>query len=89
MCQVMSLDTDVIPYLGADHAPDYLITHLAEVLQQYSQLLQHEQDDGHPPTRTNPPQPIIKSAAQINKADNETVVSSTAPIGEVSRERLY
>jgi len=26
MCQIMSLDTDVIPCLGADHAPDYLIT---------------------------------------------------------------
>ena len=42
MCQIMSLNTDVIPCLGADHAPDYLITQLAKVLQQCSQLLQHE-----------------------------------------------
>jgi len=30
---IMSLNTDVIPCLGADHAPEYHIPHLAEVLQ--------------------------------------------------------
>jgi len=85
---IMSLETNVIPCHGVDYVPDCLITHLAKVLQQSSWLLQHEQDDAHPPTRTNPPKPIIKSAARISKNDNETVVGSTAPIGEVLRDRF-
>lgn len=36
---ISSLETDVIPCLGDDCIPDYLITQLAKVLQQGSQLL--------------------------------------------------
>ena len=37
---------------------------------------------------SNPPQPSTKSTARSSKADSETVVGSTAPIREVSRERF-
>ena len=85
---IRSLETDVIPCLGDDRVPDYLITQLAKVFQQGSQLLQHEQDDGHPPTPSNPLQSNTMSAAWSSKTDSETVVGSTARIGEVSRERF-
>ena len=90
---ITSLETDVIPCLGDDRVPDYLITQLAKVLQQGSQLLQHEGDEGHPPpTPNSPPRPNAKSAARSGKkgkaADGESVVGSTAPVAEVSRERF-
>ena len=85
---IMSLETDIIPCLGVDHVSRLSHHHLVEVLQQCSQLLQHEQDVGHPPTRSIPPHPDIKSAARISKADSETVEGGTAPIGAVSRERF-
>jgi len=52
---IRSLETDVIPRIGDDRVPDYLITQLAKVLQQDSLLLQNEQDDGHPPAPIIPP----------------------------------
>ena len=85
---IRSLEIDVIPCLGDDRVPDYLITQLAKVLQQGSHLLQHEQDDDPPPTPSNPPQPKTKSAARSSKAESEMIVGSTAPIGEISRERF-
>ena len=50
--------------------------------------MQHDQDDDPPPTPSNPPQPKTKSAAGSSKAESKTIVGSTAPIGEVSRERF-
>jgi hypothetical protein len=48
---ITSLKTDVIPCVGDDYVPNYLITHLAKVLQQGSQLLlQHDEDEDHLPT---------------------------------------
>jgi hypothetical protein len=94
---ITSLETDVIPCLGDGRVPDYLITQLAKVLQQGSQLLQLEGDEGHPPPTPNspPPRPNAKSPAQSGKnkkgkaaADSEIVVGSTAPVAEVSRERF-
>jgi hypothetical protein len=87
---ITSLETDVVPCLGDDRVPDYLITQLAKILQQGSQLLQHERDEDCPPTPVSPPQSKAKSksAARKGKAEDETVVGSTAPVREVSRERF-
>jgi hypothetical protein len=91
---ITSLETDVIPCLGDDRVPDYLITQLAKVLQQGSQLLQHEQDEDLPPTPVSPPQSKSKSKSKSTtrkgkaQADDEAVMGSTAPVREVSRERF-
>ena len=77
---ITSLETDVIPCLNDDHVPDDLIMLLVKVLQQGSQLLQHEQDDSHPPTPSNPPRSDITSAGWNSNANSEMVVGSTAPI---------
>ena len=76
-----SLETDVIPCLGDDRVPDDLISQRAKVLQQGSQLLPHEQDDGHLPTPSNPPQPNTTSAGWSSNTNSETMVDSTASIG--------
>jgi len=82
---ISSLETDVIPFLGDDRVPDYLITQLAKILQQGSQLLLNESDDDYPPT----PSSLTsgKSAARGDKADSERM-GSTAPAWGVSRERF-
>jgi len=84
LCLISSLETDVIPCLGDDRVPDYLITQLAKVLQQGSQLLLNESDDEYPPSLTKPD---TKSASRAGKADNERM-GSTAPVRGVSRERF-
>jgi hypothetical protein len=67
---ISSLETDVIPCLGGDRVPDYLITQLAKVLQQGSQLLLNESDDDeHPPTPTSLTIRDAKPAARGDKAD--------------------
>src|SRR5579863_1854405 len=85
---ITSLEKDVIPCLGDDRVPDYLIIQLAKVLQHGSQLLQHEQDDDWPPTPMSPPPSNTKPAARKGKADAEMVVGSTVPVREVLRERF-
>lgn len=88
---IASLETDVIPCLGDDRVPDYLITRLAKVLQQGSQLLlQHESDEDYPPTPNSPTkQPDTKSGGALShhRAGSESV-GSTAPVQAVSRERF-
>jgi hypothetical protein len=84
---ISSLETDVIPCLGDDRVPDYLITHLAKVLQQGSQLLQHESDDDYPPTPSSLTQDKKSAKKRGSKADNE-IVGSTEPVRPVSRERF-
>jgi hypothetical protein len=84
---VSSLEADVIPRLGDDRVPDYLITQLAKVLQQGSQLLLNETDDEYPPTPNSLTKPDGKSGAWGDKADSETM-GSTAPARGVSRERF-
>jgi hypothetical protein len=80
---IASLETDVVPCLGDDRVPDYLITQLAKVLQQGSQLLQHESDEDYPSLM----QPGDISAARGGKADSEAV-GSTVPLPAVLRERF-
>ena len=84
---ITSLDVDVIPCLSDSRVPEYLITQLAKVFTQGSQVLQYEQDHGHSPTSGSPPQPNTRFTARSSEADT-TVVGSTAPIREVSRERF-
>ena len=84
---IASLETDVIPCLGDDRVPDYLITHLAKVLQQGSQLLLHDLDDDYPPTPSSLTKSETKSSARSDKADIE-MMGSTAPVRGVSRERF-
>ena len=85
---ISSLETDVIPCLGDDRVPDYLITQLAKVLQQGSQLLLNESDDDeYPPTPNSLTRPDGKSATRGEKADSERM-GSTAPARGVSRERF-
>ncbi|KAH9049815.1 hypothetical protein EDB83DRAFT_2543167 [Lactarius deliciosus] len=74
---VTSLETDVVPCLGDDRVPDYLITQLAKILQQGSQLLQ----DGSGEEYSPPDMPLG------GKADGEEV-GSTVPLLAVSRERF-
>jgi hypothetical protein len=85
---ISSLEADVIRCLGGDCVPDYLITQLAKVLQQGSQLLLNESDDDeYPPTPTSLTIPDAKPAARGDKADGERI-GSTAPTRGVSRERF-
>jgi protein MON2 len=84
---ISSLETDVIPCLGDDRVPDYLVTRLAKVLQQGSQLLLNESDDEYPPTPSSLTKPDTKYATWGDKADSERM-SSTAPVRGVSRERF-
>jgi len=84
---ITSLEADVIPCLIDNRIHEYLITQLAEVFTQGSQVLQYQQDHGHLPTSGNPPQPNTRSTARRSEADT-AVVGSTAPIGEVSSERF-
>jgi len=67
--------------------PDYLITQLAKVLQQGSQLLLNESDDEYPPTPSSLTKPDGKSAARGGKSNSERM-GSTAPARGVSRERF-
>jgi hypothetical protein len=83
---IASLETDVVPCLGDGRVPDYVITQLAKVLQQGSQLLQHESDEDYLPT-TSLMQASDISAAWDGKADGEAV-GSTVPRPAVSRERF-
>ena len=76
---ITPLEADVIPCLSGNRVHEYLITQLAKVLEQGSQVLQYEQDHGHSPMSGNTPQPNTRSAAQSSKADT-AVVGSTAPL---------
>ena len=80
---ITSLEAHVIPRLGGDRILDYLITHLAKVLQQgYSSSVNHwHQVTYHIQT----PSP----GASNGKADSETMMDSTAPVEEVSTETLF
>ena len=84
---VASLETDVVPCIGDDRVPDYLITQLAKILQQGSQLLQDESNEEYPPTPTSPTRPDTRSAPLSGKAEGEEV-GSTVPLLAVSRERF-
>jgi len=84
---VASLETDVVPCLGDDRVPAYLITQLAKILQQGSQLLQDGSSDEYPPTLTSLTHPEIRSTPLGGKADGEEV-GSTVPLLAVSRERF-
>jgi hypothetical protein len=78
----------LFPRFGDDRVPDYLITQLAKVLQQGSQLLLNESDDDdYPPTPSSLTKPNGKSAARGDKADSERM-GITAPARGVSRERF-
>ena len=84
---ITSLETDVVPCLGDDRVPDYLITQLAKILQQGSQLLQDGSSVEHPPTPTSLTHPEIRSAPLSGKAESGEV-GSTVPLLAVSRERF-
>ena len=79
----------MIPCLGDDRVPDYLITQLAKVLQQGSQLLLNESDDEYPPTPSSLTKPNgkLEFAAWGDKADSERMGSTESARG-VSRERF-
>ncbi|KAI9435094.1 hypothetical protein H4582DRAFT_1817945 [Lactarius indigo] len=82
---VASLETDVVPCLGDDRVPDYLITQLAKILQRGSQLLQDGSSEEYlsPPTSATHPDVSLGGKA----ADGEEV-GSTVPLLAVSRERF-
>jgi hypothetical protein len=84
---IMSLETDVVPCLSDGRVPDYLLTQLAKVLQQGSQLLQHESDEDYSPTPTSLMQRGDVSVVWGDRADSEAV-GSTEPLRAVSRERF-
>jgi hypothetical protein len=84
---ITSLETDVVPCLGDDRVPDYLITQLAKILQQGSQLLQDESSDEYPTTPTSATHLEVLSPALSGKAESEEV-GSTVPLLAVSRERF-
>jgi hypothetical protein len=76
-----------VPCLGDDRVPDYLITQLAKILQQGSQLLQDESSEEYPLTPTSAMHPQIRSTPLNSKAEGEDV-GSTVPLLAVSRERF-
>ena len=81
---VASLETDVVPCIGDDRVPDYLITQLAKILQQGSQLLHDGSSEEYPPTPTSV---TYRSTLSSDKAEGEDV-GSTVPLWAVSRERF-
>jgi hypothetical protein len=84
---VASLETDVVPCLGDDRVPDYLITQLAKILQQGSQLLHDGLSERYPPTPTSPTHPEIRSMPLSGNVEGGEV-GSTVPLLAVSRERF-
>ena len=84
---ITSLETDVVPCLGDDRVPDYLITQLAKILQQGSQLLQDGSGEEYPLTPTSATHPEIRSTTLNSNSENENV-GSTVPLLAVSRERF-
>ena len=77
----------MVPCLGDDRVPDYLITQLAKILQQGSQLLQDGSGEEYPLAPTNATYPEIRSTTLSNKGENDDV-GSTVPLLAVSRERF-
>jgi hypothetical protein len=73
---------DVVPCLGDDRVPDYLITQLAKILQQGSQLLQDGSNEESPLT------PISLKHPEIRSVPEDEEVGSTVPLLAVSRERF-
>lgn len=84
---VVSLETDVVPCIGDDRVPDYLVMQLAKILQQGSQLLQDGSSEEYPPTPTGPTHPETRSTPLGGKAEDEEV-GSTVPLLAISRERF-
>ncbi|KAI0263538.1 hypothetical protein BC834DRAFT_827343 [Gloeopeniophorella convolvens] len=86
---ITSLEVDVVPCLGDIRVPDYLITQLAKVLQQGSQLREFEPGDDYPYTPITPLlRPHERSLSWDNKEDPQDDVGSTALSTAVSRERF-
>ena len=81
---IASLETDVVPCLGDERVPDYLITQLAKILQQGSQLLQ----DGSRSSEECPPTPTSLTLPEIRSVPEDEKVGSTVPLLAVSRERF-
>ena len=77
----------MVSCLGDERVPDYLITQLAKILQQGSQLLQDGSSEEYPPTPTSATHPEIRSTTVSGKAEDEEV-GSTVPLLAVSRERF-
>ena len=77
----------MVPCLGDDRVPDYLITQLAKILQQGSQLLQDGSGEEYLPTPTSAAHPEIRSTTLNSNTENENV-GSTVPLLAVSRERF-
>ena len=77
----------MVPCLGDDRVPDYLITQLAKILQQGSQLLQDGSGEEYPLTPTSATHSDIRSMTLNSKAEDEDV-GSTVPLLAVSRERF-
>ena len=50
----MTLEVDVVPYIGDARVPDYLISQLAGVLHNASRLLEYDEDG--PSKRSRPPE---------------------------------
>jgi len=77
----------VVPCLGDDRVPDYLITQLAKILQQGSRLMQNGSSEDYSLTPASPIHPEIRSISLDGKADDEEV-GSTVLLLAVSRERF-
>lgn len=84
---ITSLQTDVVPCLGDDCIPDYLITQLAKILQKGSQLLQDRSGEAYPPTQLSATPSKIRSTTLSSKAANENI-GSTVPLWR-SRENDF
>lgn len=80
---IASLEIDVVSHLGDSRVPDYLISHLAKVLQQGSQL-RHDEDEDELVT---PPQSAKNEDwSDLDKADRMT--GSVRNAAGVFRERF-
>lgn len=84
---IASLEIDVVPHLGDSRVPDYLITHLAKILQQGSQLREYDPEEDYMFTPITPM--TAPASGKGNWAhDGDEYPATINPTVFVSRERF-
>ena len=84
---IASLEIDVVPHLGDSRVPDYLITHLAKILQQGSQLREYDHEEDYMFTPITPMKtPVSGKGNWAHDGDEDTTTINSTVF--VSRERF-
>jgi hypothetical protein len=84
---VASLEIDVVPHLGDSRVPDYIITQLAKVLQQGSQI--RDDADYRPPSPASLTTNSHRGSPELDTFGTSTQVEGTTESGNfLPRERF-